>query len=120
MKNLLISLLLLPLACLSQMTLSEKDIDLGVIEEVYEIKGDVILTNSSDKKIFLMRADVDRGMKVYTSKKTLLAHDTCLLIISFIPESSGKFKKKIHLVTTDKNIPYEISSSCLSLLWFLL
>jgi Mg-chelatase subunit ChlD len=68
----------------------------------------VVITNTSAKKIFLMRADADRGVKVYTSKKTLLPEDTCLVIISFIPETNGKFKKKIDLVATDKQTPYQI------------
>lgn len=56
-----------------------------------------------------MRADADKGVKVYTSKKTLLPEDTCLIIISFVPESGGRFKKSIGLVTSDKSTPYEIN-----------
>src|SRR3954467_3378510 len=93
----------------AQLVFSEQAIDLGPIPEAYEIKGDVILKNTSAKKLFLMRADAERGVRIYTSKKTLLPDDTCLLIISFIPESSGKFKKKIDLVTSDKATPYTLS-----------
>ena len=53
-------------------------VDLGTIADAYEIKGDVILKNTYLKKIFLMRADADQGVKVFTSKKTLLPGDTCL------------------------------------------
>ncbi|PBQ33138.1 hypothetical protein CNR22_15570 [Sphingobacteriaceae bacterium] len=109
--NKLFFFLLVPFFCDSQITFSEKDINLGNISEAYEIKGDLVLTNTSDKKVFLMRADADRGVKIYTSKKTLQAGDTCLLVISFIPESNGKFKKKINLVATDKTVPYEITLS---------
>lgn len=56
-----------------------------------------------------MRADADKGIKVYTSKKTLMPDDTCLIIISFVPESGGRFKKSIGLVTSDKSTPYEIN-----------
>lgn len=86
----------------------EQNINLGVIPEAGEIKGDVILKNKSEKKIFLMRADADQGVKVYTSKKTLQSGDTCLILISFQPESSGRFKKRIGLVTSDQATPYEI------------
>lgn len=55
-----------------------------------------------------MRADVDQGVKVYTSKKVLQSGDTCLILISFQPESSGGFKKRIGLVTSDQATPYEI------------
>jgi len=111
MSKLLFFLFIVPFWCSSQITFSEKDVDLGNISEAYEIKGDLILTNTSDKKIFLMRADADRGVKIYTSKKTLQASDTCLLVISFLPETNGKFRKKINLVTSDKATPYEITLS---------
>lgn len=86
----------------------EQNISLGTIPEASEIKGDVILKNQSEKKIFLMRADADQGVKVYTSKKVLQPEDTCLIVISFIPESSGRFKKRIGLVSSDKSTPYEV------------
>lgn len=86
----------------------EQSINLGTIPEAAEIKGDVILQNRSDARIFLMRADADQGVKVYTSKKTLQPGDTCLIVISFEPGSAGKFKKRIGLVTSDKATPYEV------------
>lgn len=89
----------------------EQNIDLGTIPEASEIKGDVILKNLSLKKIFLMRADADNGVKVYTSKKTLLPEDTCLIVISFVPETSGRFKKRIGLVSSDQATPYDINLS---------
>lgn len=108
MKHFLYLLLFLPCFSIAQLRFSEKDIDLGAIKEAYEIKGDLVLTNTSTKKIFLMRADADRGVKIYTSKKTLLPDDTCLLVISFVPETSGRFKKKISLIATDTETPYDI------------
>jgi len=111
MHKLVFLFILLPLFCVSQITFSEQVIDLGNIAEAYEIKGDVVLTNTSGKKIFLMRADADQGVKIFTSKKTLLPDDTCLLVISFIPENNGRFKKKIDLITSDKTTPYELSLS---------
>lgn len=109
MKNILLAFLF-PLFCSSQIAF-EQNIDLGIILEASEIKGDVILKNQSAKKIFLMRADADNGVKVYTSKKTLLPEDTCLIVISFVPESNGRFKKRIGLVTSDKATPYDINLS---------
>lgn len=101
--------MLMPLFYNAQIRFSEQNVDLGDIEEAYEIKGDIVLTNTSAKKIFLMRADADFGIQVYTSKKALLPNDTCLLVISFIPETRGRFKKKIKLVTTDQATPYELN-----------
>lgn len=104
-------LIALPFLCQSQLNFSEQKIDLGSIEEAYELKGDIVITNSSSKKIFLMRADADRGVKIYTSKKTLLPGDTCLLVISFLPEENGKFDKHIKLVSSDKETPYQLTLS---------
>lgn len=82
-------------------------LDLGMIPEAFEIKGDVVIKNTSAKKIFLMRADAEKGLRVFTSKKTLLPNDTALLVISFNPQTSGNFSKKINLVTSDRDSPYE-------------
>lgn len=104
-------LISLPFLCPAQLIFSEQKIDLGSIEEAYELKGDIVITNTSSKKIFLMRADAERGVKIYTSKKTLLPGDTCLLGISFIPEENGKFGKQIRLVSSDKETPYLLTLS---------
>jgi Mg-chelatase subunit ChlD len=103
-------LLLILSSAKAQLILTENT-DLGIIAEAYEIKGDIIIKNAGDKKVFLMRADADRGVKIYTSKKTLQPNDTCLLTISFLPESKGKFRKNIKLVASDKDKPYELSLS---------
>jgi hypothetical protein len=95
----------------AQLSFLNKDTDLGTIAEAYEIKGDIILKNEGDKKIFLLRADADKHLKVFASKKTLQVGDTCLLVISFIPNQSGKFKKKISLVASNQGQPYELTLS---------
>jgi Mg-chelatase subunit ChlD len=95
----------------SQLTFNYQNTDLGTIAEAFEIKGDIMVTNTALKKVFLMRADADKGIKVYSSKKTILPGDTCLIIISFFPESVGKFKKKINLISSDNDLPYELTVS---------
>jgi len=105
----LLFLLLLLNSTKAQLSFSEQSVDLGTIPEASEISGSLIIRNASAKKAFLMRADADHGVKVYTSKKTLNGGDTCLITISFVPESSGKFRKKIELISSDKATPYEIS-----------
>jgi Mg-chelatase subunit ChlD len=85
------------------------NVELGSIREAYEIKGSIIVGNNSGKTIYLMRADAGKGVKVFTSKKTLELSDTCLLIISFLPESKGNFEKKINLIASDRAEPYLIT-----------
>lgn len=112
MKNgLVLFLLLFVCKAQSQISFSERHVDLETIQTASEIQGDIVVTNTSGEKIYLMRADAERGVKVYTSKKTLLPHDTCLIVISFTPEKAGKFTRNIRLVSSDKPTPYEISLS---------
>jgi Mg-chelatase subunit ChlD len=101
--------LLIPFLSIGQLRFSERDINLGTIEEAYEIAGSVVLTNGSEKKIYLLRADADRGVKVYTSRKILAQGDTCLLVISFAAEKAGRFKKIIHLVSSDSQKAYTLN-----------
>src|SRR4051794_37151555 len=107
MYKLLIFLLILSSTVKAQL-LFNNTVDLGIITEAYEIRGDITLSNPTSKKIFLLRADAENGLKVYTSKKTLLPGDTALLVISFNPRNNGRFKKKINLVCSDRGTPYEI------------
>lgn len=111
MKLLYLIFLCFASLCRSQLIIRDQNVQLGTIPEAYELKGDLIVKNASEKKIYLMRADADPGVKIYTSKKTLQIGDTCLLVISFIPATSGNFKKRIHLVASDKETPYELSLS---------
>jgi Mg-chelatase subunit ChlD len=105
MKQLLFLWLLFPATILRAQLQYSKTIDLGTITEAYQIQGDVVFKNTGATKIYLMRADADAGVKIYTSKKTLLPGDTCLLVISFIPENKGTFYKQIRIVSSDKNEP---------------
>lgn len=111
MFRLLLIFILFASSLQAQLGFSDQQTDLGTIAEAYEIKGDIIIKNESAKKIFLMRADADKGVKVFASKKTLQVGDTCLLIVSFIPDSKGKFRRTIKLVSSDKDTPYELSLS---------
>jgi Mg-chelatase subunit ChlD len=58
-----------------------------------------------------LRADADAGVKVYTSKKTILPGDTASLVISFEPSQAGSFRRNIRLVSSDQAAPYELRLS---------
>lgn len=87
----------------AQIEFSQTNINLGEIKDAYEIKADVIIKNTGAKNLYLLKADGERGIKVFTSKKTIYVGDTALLVISFIPESSGKFSKEIKLYSSTQN-----------------
>jgi len=92
----------------SQIEFSKTSIDLGEIKEAYEIKADIIIKNNGQKNLYLLKADGEKGIKVYTSKKTILKGDTALLVISFIPENDGKFSKEIELYASAQNDAYKL------------
>ncbi len=108
-KYFLIVLYLLGIqATKAQIEFSTTSIDLGEIKEAYEIKADIIIRNSGSKKLFLLKADCDKGVKVFASKKTIGINDTALLVISFIPEISGRFNKEIKLFSSTQNNASEL------------
>jgi Mg-chelatase subunit ChlD len=101
MKNLpFLVLFLSPFLCFSQIEFSTKSVDLGTVKEAYEIRADIIVKNTGVKKLYLLKADGEKGIKVFTSKKTIEINDTALLVISFIPESAGRFNKEIKLFSS--------------------
>jgi Mg-chelatase subunit ChlD len=105
----ILSLLLVSLPLVSQVTFSSRTISLGSLGSVSEIAGDVVITNPGEAKVHLLRADAEGGMKVFTSKRTLHPGDTALLVISFVPEHRGKFSRTVTVYTSEKNGAYAIT-----------
>jgi Mg-chelatase subunit ChlD len=89
-----------PFLCFTQIEFSSRTVELGSIKEAYEIRADIIIKNTGIKKLYLLKADGEKGIKVFTSKKTIEVNDTALLVISFIPESAGRFNKDIKLFSS--------------------
>jgi Mg-chelatase subunit ChlD len=87
------------------------EISLGNIAEASELRGSVVLKNSGLTKIYLLRADAETGVQIYTSRKTLNPGDTALLNIWFVPDKAGRFDKKIALVTSHRPEPSVIRLS---------
>lgn len=101
MKNLLFLVLFFSqFLCLAQIEFSAKTVELGTIKEAYEIRADITVKNTGAKKLFLLKADGEKGIRVFTSKKTIEINDTALLVISFIPENTGRFSKEIKLYSS--------------------
>ncbi len=107
MRKLPLVLLFYSLCFHGQITFDQSLVNLGNVPEANEIRGDVVVRNQGEKKVFLLRADADRGVKVYTSKKTLQPGDTALLIVSFFPEKAGNFRQDVRLVSSDQDKPYK-------------
>jgi hypothetical protein len=92
----------------AQLSYSARLLDMGEIEEAFEIKAEIIIQNNGPKNHFLLKADAESDVKVFTSKKTLKPGDTALLILSYFPEHGGIFNKKILLYTSANTKAEEI------------
>lgn len=92
-------------------SIDEKDKDIGTQENIYKVKADYILQNNQTKSLYLLRADALKGMTIHASKKTIKPGDTTLIVVEFIPQSTGKFNEPINLVTSADGVPFKMSLS---------
>lgn len=95
----------------SLISVDEQHKDIGIQENIYKIKTDYIITNHLQKNLYLLRADATKGIIIKAGKKTVKPNDTTLISIEFIPNSTGKFKENVELVTSADGAPYIISIS---------
>ncbi len=56
---------------------------------------DVPVKNTSDKKVFIFRSDVDKRFQIHYSSKTILPDSTVYVRIQFTPTKKGNFTEKI-------------------------
>ncbi len=68
--------------------------DYGVISKANQYV-DIPIKNTSDKKVFIFRADVDRRFKVHYSSNTILPDSTVYMRVLFTPTKKGYFKEEI-------------------------
>ena len=87
----------------------ETDKDLGVIENVYKISAEFQLKNNLGKNLFLLRADVSRGVTVRVAKKTIKPGDTVNLVVDFVPRLPGNFNEEIKLITSADALPFVLN-----------
>jgi Mg-chelatase subunit ChlD len=85
--------------------------DIGVQEQIYKISADYILENKQAKNLYLLRADAQKGVTIRAAKKTLKPGDTTVIVVEFIPQSTGKFTENINLVTSADALPFKLSLS---------
>ena len=91
--------------------IDEQNKDIGILENIYKIKADYILTNKQTKNLYLLRADALKGITIRAAKKTIKPGDTTLIVIEFIPQHTGKFNETISLVTSADGLPFKLSLS---------
>ncbi len=93
----------------SLIAVDEATKDIGIQEAIYKVKADYIITNNQAKNLYLLRADAEKGLTIHTSKKTLKPNDTALIVVEFIPKSTGKFYETINLITSADGLPFKLS-----------
>lgn len=95
----------------SAIMVDEKNKDIGTQENIYKVRADYVIQNKQAKNLYLLRADAEKGITIRASKKTLHPDDTSLIVVEFIPKSTGKFNEPIHLITSADGLPYDLSLS---------
>ena len=91
--------------------IDEQNKDIGTQELIYKVKADYIIQNNQAKKLYLLRADAQKGITIRASKKTILPGDTTLIMVDFIPTNTGKFNETINLITSADGVPFKMSLS---------
>ncbi len=95
----------------SAITIDERDKDIGGQENIYKVRADYVIQNNQSKNLFLLRADAEKGITIRASKKTLHPRDTALIVVEFMPKTTGKFTEIINLITSADGLPYQLSLS---------
>ena len=78
----------------------------GIVENVYQLQSDFVLKNTGEKNIYLLRADAEGGLKIWTSKRTIVPGDTALVFVRFCPKEKGRFNHKVQLITSESSDPF--------------
>lgn len=84
----------------------EKKHEYGDLENIYTLKSEFIIANKGSKKLYLLRADADKEIKILAHKKTIATDDTTLIEVFFQPTKTGKFSKQIKLITSADAEPF--------------
>lgn len=89
--------------------LDSKVHDYGTLENIYTLESEFIVKNTNPKKLYFLRADASRQVKVRSVKKAVESGDTTLLVVLFQPSSPGKFEEQIRLVTSADAEPLTVT-----------
>lgn len=78
----------------SQIQFLKQPYDYGLISSSNQYV-DVPVKNTSDKKVFIFRSDVDKRFQIHYSSKTILPDSTVYVRVQFTPNKKGNFTEKI-------------------------
>jgi len=91
----------------AQITFLKQPYDYGLINGNNQYV-DIPIKNTSDKKVFIFRADADKRFQIHYSSKTILPDSTVYVRIQFTPTKKGAFSEKIPIHFSCYNEPKAI------------
>ena len=96
MKNLIFIFFLFVVGTVnSQTVFLNQPYELGLIDKSSQRYVDVPIKNTSDKKMFIFRAEADKRFQIRYSSKEILPDSTIYMRVQFTPEVKGPFSEKI-------------------------
>ena len=88
MKNLIIIFILFAFGAVNAQTVFlDQPYEIGLIDKSNQRYVDVPIKNTSDKKVFIFRAEADKRFQIRYSSKELLPDSTVYMRVQFTPRS---------------------------------
>ena len=96
MKDVIIIFVLFAFGSVNAQTVFlDQPYEIGLIDKSSQRYVDVPIKNTSDKKVFIFRAEADKRFQIRYSSKELLPDSTVYMRVQFTPEVKGPFSEKI-------------------------
>ena len=96
MKNLISIFILFAFGAVNAQTVFlDQPYEIGLIDKSNQRYVDVPIKNTSDKKVFIFRAEADKRFQIRYSSKEILPDSTIYMRVQFTPEVKGPFSEKI-------------------------
>lgn len=98
-------LILLAFSGAAQLQVETRKHNFGEVYEEDSRVFDFKMTNTSEKKIYILRADVDKELDVKYTTKTLMPDSSAIMRVQVNPATKGRFHKKFPLHVSSSNEP---------------
>ena len=85
-----------------------RSLDFGSVDEASSLFSYLVIRNTGNKPLFLLRADASPEFTVSVGRKIIPSGDTLHLNFNFQPKRAGKFKETIQLFYNGSPDPYSI------------
>ena len=85
-----------------------RELDFGRVEEANSLHSYLVIRNTGNNSLFLLRADATPEFTVSVGRKIIPSGDTLHLNFNFRPNRAGKFKETIQLYYNGSPDPYSI------------